>query len=157
MTKNLIFFLLIILLSACQSEPTEEKQKLDEQPTVTFSYEDEEIDSNNIKGCFVDDCSEENAFVERINHSEFTEGLEPPEVKHGDEIKVEINGQEPTEVYYSRNFDEGTTTQDHTLNGNKIEIHGEGTEQYFMVFKWYNENDEFLGALSKAFEIEVIN
>ena len=130
---------------------------LEEKPTVTFTYKGEEIETNMIRGCFAPDCSEDSATVEQMNHEEMTEGLEPTQVEDGEAIQVHIDGKQPSQSHLSRYYE--TTVEGGTLEGNEITIHSASKdgrkESFFVRLDWYNENQEFLGSLSKAFIVNV--
>ncbi|ASF40608.1 hypothetical protein CEH05_16180 [Halobacillus halophilus] len=173
--RKFVYLVLLLTLAACQPGDTEtsnsnsesssgsakaqseSKDVLEERPTVTFTYKGEEIETNKIRGCFVPDCSEDSATVERINHEEMTEGLESTQVEDGEAIQVHIDGKQPSQSHLSRYYE--TTIEGGTLEGSEITIHSaskdERKESFFVRLDWYNENQEFLGSLSKAFIVNV--
>ncbi|MFZ0370975.1 MAG: hypothetical protein WAM07_15370, partial [Halobacillus sp.] len=105
--RKFVYLVLLLTLAACQPGETENsnsesssgsteaqnesKDVLEEKPTVTFTYEGEEIETNMIRGCFAPDCSEDSATVDQMNHEEMTEGLEPMQVEDGEAIQVHID------------------------------------------------------------------
>ncbi|SFF57024.1 hypothetical protein SAMN05216353_10223 [Halobacillus alkaliphilus] len=169
--KKLVYIILLMLLAACQPGETEtsnsnsnsseseseSKQALEEKPSVTFTYKGEEIEANSIRQCFAPDCSENSATVDQMNHKEMAEGLEPTQVEDGEKIQVHIDGKQPTQTHLSRYY--GTTIEGGTLEENEITIHSaskdERKESFFVRLDWYNENQEFLGSVSKAFIVNV--
>ncbi|MCP3032840.1 hypothetical protein LF817_16055 [Halobacillus sp. A1] len=156
---------MLLMMSGCQNqeeEPSEDDQEtMDKKPVVSITYDGREIETNEIRSCFEPECSKESAEPDSIDHQEFTEGVNPTEVKDGESITIEVDGEEPSQIYYSQYFERGQSTIEETTldKGNEININGEnkedGKERYYVVLEWRNDNDEFLGSLSKAFSIEI--
>ncbi|MGP4074691.1 hypothetical protein [Halobacillus sp. K22] len=173
--RKFVYLVLLLTLAACQpgemetsdsnsesssgtnEAQSESKDVLEEKPTVTFTYKGEEIETNKIRGCFAPDCSEDSATVDQINHEEMTEGLEATQVEDGEAIQVHIDGKQPSQTHLSRYYE--STIEGETLEENEITIHSASKdgrkERYFVRLDWYNENQEFLGSLSKAFIVNV--
>ncbi|MCA1010553.1 hypothetical protein [Halobacillus halophilus] len=173
--RKLVYIVLLLLLAACQpgetDKPTsssdsgsasketqdESKEVLEERPSVTFTYEGEEIETNDIRSCFAPDCSKNSATIDEMNHKEMTEGLEPMQVKDGKSIQVHIDGKQPSQTHLSRYYD--TTIEGGRLEGNEITIHSASKdkrkESFYVRLDWYNKNREFLGSISKAFKVNV--
>ncbi|MFZ0476130.1 MAG: hypothetical protein WAM18_11735 [Halobacillus sp.] len=173
--RKLAYLILLTLLAACQPVETdnansnsdsgsatketlsESKEALEDRPTLTFTYEGEEIDVNTIRSCFAPDCLKNSATVDQINHKEMTEGLKATQVEDGEAIQVHIDGKEPSQTHLSQYYE--TTIEGETLEGNEITIHSaskdERKESFFVRLDWYNGNQEFLGSLSKAFVVNV--
>ncbi|MCP3028506.1 hypothetical protein [Halobacillus sp. A5] len=161
MRKLLIIFTLT-LSAACQADEAEpvtpenkEVEPLSEEPSVSLTYDGEEINTKDIKSCFINDCSEESAYVDEINHEEFSDGVEPFQVEEEGQINVEVEGEEPSQVGYSVQYEHGgsTTSEDHTLEGGEIPVHGARDEKFFLTVNWNDDNGEFQGAVSKAFQV----
>ncbi|WP_082232731.1 hypothetical protein [Halobacillus massiliensis] len=167
MGKVIVFFCSFLLLTACQfGDDSPDKEVIDElnpRPAVSFTYEGEEIDAKDVKSCFRNKCADEGAVTGNLSRNDLTRGLDTSEVKNGDSIKVETQGIEPSEASYSNMFTRGgaRSSEDHILERREIEVNGtnkeDGKESYVIYLEWTNEEDEFLGSMTKAFEIEIVD
>ncbi|MFD2925288.1 hypothetical protein [Halobacillus naozhouensis] len=164
--KKLIFGLLILFLTACQSSDpnasngsntNEEKEKYEEKPDITLSQGDKEITAKVVKECWVENCTEQSAKVGDVNLLKITNDLHPTNVTVGKDISIKVDGPKPTKMgYFVQEMElQGASLEDHSLEGNKIPLHEGGAKKFYLLSAtWYN-GDEFVGSISKAFILKI--
>ncbi|WP_079527927.1 hypothetical protein [Halobacillus hunanensis] len=166
--KKLIFLLLILFLTACQSGDSKasnnsnangEKGNDEKKPTITLSQGNKEITAKLVKECWAENCTEQSAMFEGIDLLEITDNIHPANVEAGKDISIKVDGPKPTKMGYFVQEVElngtGASLEDHSLEDSKIPLHEEGAKKhYLLIASWY-KGDEFIGSISKAFVLKI--
>lgn len=165
MKKVFLLFFVFALVGCQQTETTDGDDNGVESSTSTvdsesisiiFMSDGEEVQTETIRECWQPDCSEDSLETSELDLEELTKDLPMVPVSDSSQLEIKTEGPEPTSIsYVVQELEQPTPSiEDVTLEQNEIDINGEGTKNYLVTATW-KENEEFLGSITKAFNIEV--
>ena len=171
--KKLVFILLLIIVSACQSTSSDKENLgnatdkelenesetpafLEKKPSFTLKQGEKEINQKVISECWAENCLEESSFPgDReggINLNKETNEIKATKLTSTEDVKISISGKVPDQLSFMKQA--GSSLEDVLVENNTIKLDEKGTQPYLLTARWY-KNGSFLGSKTIGFVLDV--